>query len=95
MKIFSFTVLLFIASCTIAPRISISNAGTGNGVVDGKIYTTAYQQNAAEYCALCVQAYNIARQRVDEIVITKTEKPKAIITDIDETILDNSPYEAH
>lgn len=64
-------------------------------ISDGKLYATVYQQKAAEYRALCFQAFNIAHQRVDEIVVTKLEKPKAIITDIDETILDNSAYEAH
>ena len=95
MKKFSFSLLLFVASCTIAPRISVSNVTSGNVVTDGKIYTTAYMQKAAEYRALCFQAFNIAHLRVDETALTKTEKPKAIITDIDETILDNSAYEAH
>ena len=88
--------LLITASCTAPQRISISNVtNNSNLVTDGKIYTTAYQQRAAEYRALCYQAFNIAHQRIDEIVLTQIEKPKVIITDIDETILDNSPYEAH
>ncbi len=98
MKNFAFASILFLTSCTIAPRVSVSNVGNTTGtnlVIDGKIYTTAYQQKAAEYRALCFQAFNIAHQRVDEIILTKTEKPKAIITDLDETILDNSAYEAH
>lgn len=66
-----------------------------NTVIDGKIYTTAYQQHAAEYRALCLQAYNIAHLRVDEIEKENTPKPKALITDIDETVLNNSAYEAH
>jgi len=97
MKRIFFTLMLFTASCTVAPRINVSstNASSGNLVTDGKIYTTAYQQRAAEYRALCYQAFNIAHQRVDEIMLSKTEKPKVIITDIDETVLDNSAYEAH
>ena len=89
--------VLIAASCTVAPRINVSNtnAGGSNLVADGKIYTTAYQQRAAEYRALCYQAFNIAHQRIDEIVLTQTEKPKVIITDVDETVLDNSAYEAH
>ena len=93
-----FVLLLLAASCTIAPRVTVSNVGNNansNVVIDGKIYATAYQQRAAEYRALCFQAYNIAHERVDEITLTKTEKPKVIITDIDETVLDNSAYEAH
>ena len=96
MKKLSVILFLFTASCTIAPRISVSNTGSNaNVVIDGKLFATAYQQRAAEYRALCYQAYNIAHQRVDEIVRATTEKPKAIITDIDETVLDNSAYEAH
>lgn len=96
MKRLSAILLLLTASCTIAPRISVSNTSSNaNIVTDGKLFATAYQQRAAEYRALCYQAYNIAHRRVDEIVSATTEKPKAIITDIDETILNNSAYEAH
>ena len=53
-------------------------------------------QRAAEYHALCLQAYNIARFRLNEFVLlSASSKPKAIITDIDETILDNSAEEVH
>src|ERR1017187_7035637 len=96
MKKFSFALLFFTASCTAPQRINVSNSGNNSSVVtQGKIYTTAYQQRAAEYRALCFQAYNIAHQRVDEIILTQTGKPKVIVTDIDETILDNSAFEAH
>jgi len=88
--------LLACASCTVAPRIA-THTGDDSGrlLTDGKIYTNAYQQSAAEYRALCFQAYNIAHWRVDELTTLKTDFPKAIVTDIDETILDNSPYEVH
>jgi 5'-nucleotidase (lipoprotein e(P4) family) len=59
--------------------------------LNAKLYTAFFQQRAAEYRALCFQGYNIARMRIESYV-PQTEKPKAIITDIDETILDNSPY---
>lgn len=94
MKKFPFFLLILMFSCA-GSKVNVSNAGKENVVVDGKIYSTAYQQKAAEYRALCLQAYNIAHTRVDEIALTKFEKPKVIITDIDETILDNSPYEVH
>ena len=60
----------------------------------GKIWALLYQQRAAEYKALCFQAYNTARLRLDEALKQKSKKPLAIITDIDETVLDNSPYDA-
>ena len=52
-------------------------------------------QSAAEYHALCLQAYNIARMRLDEALKQTSSKPKAIITDLDETALDNSAEEVH
>jgi 5'-nucleotidase (lipoprotein e(P4) family) len=53
-----------------------------------------YQQNAAEYKALCLQAYNVARQTVDKAAKTG-QNNLAIITDLDETALDNSEGEAY
>ncbi len=58
-----------------------------------------YQQRAAEYAALCLQAYNLARRKVDEAiahpVLAKDNLPLAVITDLDETALDNSANEVH
>lgn len=62
-----------------------------------------YMQKAAEYRALAYQAFNIARLRLDEDLdkknlkrLPKTERkmPRAIVVDIDETVLDNSPAQA-
>lgn len=96
MKKLAIILVIFSGSC-VAPRVSITNVNPSstNVVIDGKLFATAYQQRAAEYRALCYQAYNIARLRVDENNRVKTGKPKAIMTDIDETVLNNSPYQAH
>ncbi len=54
-----------------------------------------WQQTAAEYRALCYQAYNLAALRLQQLPRkTKRKKNLAIITDIDETLFDNSPFEA-
>jgi 5'-nucleotidase (lipoprotein e(P4) family) len=63
-------------------------------VVDGKLFTTVFQQRAAEYKALCYQAYNIAYFRLGQELTVEPARPRAIITDIDETVLDNSSYAA-
>lgn len=60
--------------------------------LNGKVYAAVFQQRAAEYKALCQQAYNIAAWQIDEALKTQHTKPLAIISDIDETLLDNSPY---
>ncbi|HEU5365084.1 MAG TPA: 5'-nucleotidase, lipoprotein e(P4) family [Hanamia sp.] len=95
MKKFPLVIWLLSASC-IAPRVSITNTNSsGNLVIDGKTFATAYQQRSAEYKALCYQAFNIAHTRIEEFNRQRSPKPKAIMTDIDETILNNSPYQAH
>jgi 5'-nucleotidase (lipoprotein e(P4) family) len=45
--------------------------------------------------ALFIQGYNIAGERLSQITSTPGDgRPKAVVADIDETILDNSPFEA-
>lgn len=63
-------------------------------VNDQKLLPVLWQQHAAEYRALCYQAFNIATLRLDQAVKQK-RRNLAIITDLDETILDNSYSEAH
>ena len=50
-----------------------------------------WQKNAAEYHALCIQAYNLAKMKVGQALVTTSEKPLAIIADIDETVLSHRP----
>lgn len=59
-----------------------------------ELYAVLYQQSAAEYVALCYQAYNIAELRLNEILKQNHERPMAIVVDIDETVLNNVPYQA-
>lgn len=58
-----------------------------------KTLSVIWQQQSAEYRALCYQAFNLAQLRLDNKRIKKRHR-YAIITDIDETVLDNSYYEA-
>lgn len=58
-------------------------------------YPVLWHQTAAEYRALCYQAFNAATQQLQSLPKKKLRKGQlAIVTDIDETILDNSYYEA-
>jgi 5'-nucleotidase (lipoprotein e(P4) family) len=82
------TGLLFLAIVSNAQDTPLSIA---NG---GKVWASLYQQRAAEYKALCFQAYNLAKLRLNEALKHKGKKPMAVVTDIDETLLDNSPYDA-
>ena len=56
---------------------------------------TLWQQTSAEAYALNIQNYKLAEIMLEENLKSgKSEKPKAIITDLDETVLDNSAYNA-
>lgn len=60
-----------------------------------QVLTLIFQQRSAEYRALCFQAYNNAMDKVDEATRMKRKKKRsklAIVTDLDETALDNSGY---
>jgi len=93
--LFVLTSLSLLIACTGPKQISSSNPATSALVVNGKLWSSVFQQKAAEYKALCIQAYNIARFRLDESLKQPSSKPRAIITDIDETFLDNSPFAVH
>jgi 5'-nucleotidase (lipoprotein e(P4) family) len=55
------------------------------------IFPVLWQQTSAEYRALCYQAFNFATLRLNEFPKKEIKKGNlAIITDLDETILDNS-----
>lgn len=59
------------------------------------VMAVMYQQTAAEYRALCFQAYNLAHFMLDrDLDNKKINMPRCVVLDIDETVLDNSPYEA-
>lgn len=105
-KITSFTFglfsLLLLSSCSVS--VETNRVREGNAVrtvserqindilLNGKVYSALWQQNAGEFQALCYQAYNLAKRLVDEKINQGSDRPIAIVTDIDETILDNSPY---
>ncbi|MCA4808172.1 5'-nucleotidase, lipoprotein e(P4) family [Empedobacter stercoris] len=90
------SVMLFGLTACQTPKVAIQEqqkTTTNHSLqVDGKIYAAFFQQRAAEYQALSQQAYNVAKLRLDEAIAAKGEKPIAIVSDIDETFLDNSYY---
>lgn len=91
-----FVLICLLMGCAANKQMKSPATAKSSGlIIDGKIWSSLFQQKAAEYKALCLQAFNIARVRVDESLRVTTQKPKAIITDIDETFLDNSPYAVH
>jgi len=81
-------VLSILVACTANPEKRVVNN-------DSLLLATLYQQKSAEVEALCYQAYNIAELRLNQILENNPyKKPLAIVVDVDETVLDNSPFEA-
>src|SRR5690349_8003361 len=83
--------ILILTACETTKKSSQVRLDNHSLVTDGKLFAVAYQQLAAEYRALCFQAYNIAHLRLDQQLQQPHDHPLAIITDIDETLLNNSP----
>jgi 5'-nucleotidase (lipoprotein e(P4) family) len=58
------------------------------------VSATLYQQKAAEYRALSYQSFNLAALMLDKDLSDKRiDKHRVVIVDIDETVLDNSPFQ--
>jgi 5'-nucleotidase (lipoprotein e(P4) family) len=95
------TLLVFLLSFTSSyaqsKKISTSRAAEPPGGDKESVLAILYQQRAAEYAALCLQAYNLAKRKVDAAIanpeLTEGDLPLAVITDLDETALDNSANE--
>ena len=80
-------------------------AADGPKANDG-LNATYWMQNAVEYKANAAALYQLAKLRLDQALADKSwtaaleqgsgyeGKPPAVILDIDETVLDNSPYQA-
>lgn len=85
--LFLLSILLPLSSCVSTKSVQTTELSFA------KVYTAAWMQRSAEYEALCYQAFNGARQYLQQSLELRQEndKPLAIITDIDETVLDNSP----
>ncbi len=94
MRIIKLTTLIIIVSIIITS--CSGNAGKKlNADNESLLLSTLYQQKSAEVVALSYQAYNIAELRLNQILEHNPyDKPLAIIVDVDETVLDNSPFEA-
>jgi 5'-nucleotidase (lipoprotein e(P4) family) len=96
---FRFLVLLSVASLLMAaPDRSDAQQFSE---ADLKTLSVIYVQKAAEYRALCHQAFNMARIAIESELLKsrglparERRKKPAVIFDIDETLLDNSPLQA-
>lgn len=81
-------------ACACSNTQSVSN-NKEQTKYNSKESAVIWQQTSGEYDALCYQAYNVALQKLKEYSAEQTKKPFAIILDLDETVLNNSPYNGY
>jgi 5'-nucleotidase (lipoprotein e(P4) family) len=90
-------VILFLSistACQTTQKTADSNSQSEEQTFHPDLKAVYWYQNAAEVRALYYQAYNIAEMRLDYYINNISPvKPLAVILDVDETVLDNSPYQ--
>ncbi len=88
-KLFVLSVLSVpFVSCATHPPTPPCNPGLA------LVNAAAWVATAAEYRASALQTYNAARRALDAALATPGDLPPAIILDLDETAIDNIPFEA-
>src|SRR6478672_2425684 len=100
---FSVASTYFVTSYT-ATSAQTSTVRQGNSDNEYQVGGILYMQQAGEYRALAYQAFNVARWQLDADFDKKNLKklpkperkmPRAVVVDVDETVLDNSPQQAY
>jgi 5'-nucleotidase (lipoprotein e(P4) family) len=94
-------ILVAVCSTYFATNQTAQQLQTAKSDFEYQVGGVLYMQKAAEYRALCLQAFNWARiileqDEKNKKKLPKTERkmPPAVVVDIDETMLDNSPAQA-
>ncbi len=65
-----------------------------SSLTEQQVMANAWYQTAGEVTALYHQGYNIGKIQLDAALTKGTEKTPAIVLDLDETVVDNSLYQA-
>jgi len=109
-KKYLFSIGLVLSSVVSTYFVTVSTAQQGAqtqaiSTADNEYQVSAvlFMQKSAEFRALAYQAFNLARWQLDADFDKKNVKklpkeqrkmPRAVVVDIDETVLDNSPHQA-
>ncbi len=97
----TYLVTPLISNTATAQQAAATQAAQVKADNEYQVGATLYMQKAAEYRALSYQAYNWAKITLDaddkekkKLPKIERKKPRAVVVDIDETVLDNSPSQA-
>lgn len=101
MKYYSLVLLAAVTLSACSEKTSETSHSSDSTVIqDSQLHTenaVLWQQTAAEYRALCYQTYNMAKMQLEQKLHTHAfpyEKKPAVVMDLDETVVDNSFYNA-
>jgi len=90
-----FSSLIFVAACTNNKAKNCCKAHDKTHPTYYQELAVLYQQQSAEMRALCYQAFAMGKLAVEKAIREhKGSKQMAVVVDIDDTMLDNSPYQA-
>ncbi len=87
------SILLFvIPACKNAEKATVTDFSKDNNYMEMAVL---YHQQSAEIKALYYQSFRLARLMFEQDLLNASvAKKRAVVVDIDETMLDNSPYQA-
>ncbi|MFZ4714058.1 MAG: 5'-nucleotidase, lipoprotein e(P4) family [Bacteriovoracaceae bacterium] len=85
---------LFLISCASPKKAETPVAAAKTISSQHLLAGTVWFQSASETRALFYQGYNMAKMSLDLELKKKSDKKRAVVVDIDETVIDNSPYQA-
>ncbi|PHA00772.1 5'-nucleotidase, lipoprotein e(P4) family [Bacillus pseudomycoides] len=84
-----------LTACNMAAEKTTATAKEAKvNLSDQQIMANLWYQTAGEAKALYHQGYNIGTLKLDAALAKGTSKKPAVVLDLDETVLDNSPYQA-
>ena len=94
MRNFAFALAFLLAGCATtqpgAPQSAAAPCNSGLALVNASLWV----QSAAEYDAAALGVFNAARRAVETGLAESGGRPAAIIVDADETVIDNTQFEA-
>jgi 5'-nucleotidase (lipoprotein e(P4) family) len=61
--------------------------------MDSRLASNVWLQTSGEYRACCLQVYQSATRRLEEILHSNKPSKPAVVMDLDETVLDNSAFQ--
>lgn len=89
--LFIFCTFCLLSSAANSDNVATNAPFTTKDLNEESILALSWVQTAAEFKALAHQAFNIAKLRWD---LDKQNDKKAVVVDLDETVIDNSPFNA-